>query len=143
LAVAICLALGGLFGTGCKRPPAPDATVASPTTPANDAAAVVSVLSADPNPVPGRGVDGKTTITWATGSPAVGDVYAGPLGNETLFATGPKGYQVAPWIKPGSTEFRLYNHADHKLLAQLTVTMPSSDASADSPMATPVSSASP
>ena len=66
----------------------------------------------------------RRPITWDTGSNAVGDVYVGTAGNEKLFASGPKGSQDAPWIAPGSTEFRLYNHADHKLLAQLTVTMP-------------------
>jgi hypothetical protein len=124
--VGICLALGGLFVTSCERPPAPDSTASSPPTSANEPNVLV-VLSADPNPVPAGNLDGKTTITWVTGSPADGDVYVGTVGNEKIFASGPKGSQDAPWIKPGSTEFRLYKHADHKLLAQLTVTMPSSD----------------
>ena len=142
-AAAICLALGGLFVTGCDRPTASDSTAASSPTSANDVTGAGVVLRADPNPVPAGNPDGKTTVTWVTGSSAVGDVYVGTAGNEKLFASGPKGSQEAPWIAPGSTEFRLYNHADHKLLAQLTVTMPLADASASSPMATPVSSASP
>lgn len=62
-------------------------------------------------------------ITWDTGSGAVGDVYVLDAGNERLFASAPKGSQDAQWIHPGSNEFKLYSQADHKLLAQLTVTM--------------------
>lgn len=98
------------------------------------------LLRADPNPVPGGTVTGKTTITWHAGRGAVGDVYAGTAGSERLFASGPRGSQDARWIKPGSTEFRLYRHSDHKLLAQLTVTMLSATAPpTGSPAATPVS----
>jgi hypothetical protein len=128
-AAAISLTLAGLFITSCGRPAA-ESTVAG------------VVLRADPNPVPSGSV-GKTTIAWDTGGNDVGEVYVGPAGNETMFASGPKGSQDATWIKPGSTEFRLYNHADHKLLAQLTVTMPSSNAPASNPSATPISSVSP
>jgi hypothetical protein len=141
-AAAICLALGGLFVTSCEHPPASNSTASSPT-PRTEAIAAGVVLRADPNPVPGGTVAGKTTIRWKTGSDAVGDVYVGPAGSERLFASGPKGSQDAPWIQPGSTEFRLYNHADHKLLEQLTVTMPSVDASVSRPTETPISSPSP
>jgi len=130
-AAAISLMLVGLFLTSCDRPAAESTSAAG------------VVLRADPNLVPyGSGV-GKTTISWDTGSEAVGEVYVGIAGKETMFASGPKGSQDAPWIKPGSTEFRLYNHANHKLLAQLTVTMPSSDVTASSPSASPVSTANP
>lgn len=96
------------------------------------------VLRADPNPVPGGTVTGKTTITWDAGRDAVGDVYAGNAGSERLFASGPKGSQDARWIKPGLTEFRLYSHFDHTLLAQLAVTMQSADPPASNPSATPL-----
>lgn len=100
------------------------------------------LLRADPNPVPGGTVTGKTTITWHAGRGTVGDVYAGTAGSERLFASGPRGSQDARWIKPGSTEFRLYRHSDHKFLAQLTVTMLSATAPpTESPAATPVSQA--
>jgi hypothetical protein len=99
------------------------------------------ILQADPNPVPAGNPDGKTTITWNTSSNDVGEVWVGDPANEKLFATGAKGSQEAAWIKPGSTEFRLYTQADHKLMAQLTVTM-STDA-VSKPATTPVSSASP
>jgi hypothetical protein len=141
--LAVFLALGGLYLTSCKRP-ASDSTASSPSTgsgmPANG---TTVILSAEPNPIPGGSGDTKTTITWDTGSDAVGDVYVGTVGNETLFASGPQGAEVAASIQPGSTEFRLYTHADHKLLAQLTVAMGSSDASAPNAKAAPVSSASP
>jgi hypothetical protein len=138
----MCLALGGLFVIGCDRP-ASDSTPSSSATPRTEATAAGVVLRANPNPVPGGTVVGKTTVTWDTGSNAAGDVYVGTAGNEKLFASGLKGSQDAPWIKPGSTEFRLYNHADHKLIAQLTVTMSSSDVPASSLSATAVPSANP
>ena len=132
-AAAICLALGGLFVTSCDRPPASDSTASSSPTSANNATVAGVVLRADPNPVLAGNPNGKTTITWDTGNNAAGDVYVGAVGTERLFASGPKGSQDAPWIQPGSNEFRLYNRADHKLLAQLTVTGPPSDAPASSP----------
>jgi hypothetical protein len=126
-AAAICLTLAGLFITSCDRPAA-ESTSSSPAS---------VVLRADPNPVPPGTPNGKTTITWDSGSDAAADVYVGGAGNEKLFAGGPKGSQDATWIQPGSNEFRLYSHADHKLLAQLTVTMPSSDVPASSPSVSP------
>lgn len=140
--VGICLALGGLLLTSCDRPPASDSTAPSSST-ANDAAIAGVVLQADPNPVPPGDPKGRTTITWDTGSDAVGDVYVLSAGNEKLFASGRQGSQDAPWIPAGSTEFRLYTQAEHKLLAQLTVTMPLPDASANKPAATPISSIKP
>jgi hypothetical protein len=84
------------------------------------------VFRADPNPVPPGDPKGRTTIIWDTGSDAVGDVYVISAGNEKLFASGRQGSQDAPWIQQGPNEFRLYTQSDHKLLAQLTVTMSSS-----------------
>jgi hypothetical protein len=101
------------------------------------------VLRADPNPLPGGTVPGKTTIIWDAGSNTLGDVYTGTSGSERLFASAPNGSQEARWIKPGSTEFRLYSHADHRLLAQLFVTMPSSDSSSIKPSGTPIPSPTP
>jgi hypothetical protein len=115
----------------------------SPATPLIEAASPGVVLRADPNPLPGGTVTGKTTITWDAGPNTLGDVYTGTSGSERLFASAPNGSQDARWIKPGSTEFRLYSHADHRLLAQLIVTMPSSDAPSIKPSATPIPSASP
>ena len=117
---------------GCDRPASDSTAFASPTS-ANDAAVAGVVLRADPNPVPVGNPNGRTTITWDTGSDAVGEVYVVRAGSDKIFASGFRGSQDAPWIPPGSTEFRLYKQADHKLLAQLTVTMPSSDTPANSP----------
>lgn len=142
-AAAICLALGGLCVSSCERPPASDSNGSSSPTSANDAEAAGVILRADPNPVPAGTPNGKTTITWATGSDLVGDVYVVGTGGEKLFGSGSEGTQDAPWIPPGSIEFRLYSQADHKLLARLTVTMPSSDSSASRPPGTPASSGSP
>ncbi len=139
---ALGLTLGCTFITGCDRSAAPDATTASASQPPRIESAVVGVvLRAEPNPVIIGNPDGTTMITWNTGSTAVGDVYVSAAGKEQLFASGPKGAEEASWIKPGSTEFRLYNQADHKLLAQVTVTM--ATPSASNPSATPITSANP
>jgi hypothetical protein len=138
---AVCLTLAGLFITSCDRPTAE--STSSPST-SNDMAVAGVVLRADPNPVPPGTENGNTTISWDVGSNAVGgDVYVSVAGSERLFASGPRGSQDAPWIQPGPTQFRLYSHVDHKLLAQLTVTMPSSGVPASSPSATAVSTANP
>jgi hypothetical protein len=132
---AICLALGGLFVMGCDR--SADSSTSSSPMSRTDSTTPGAMLRAEPNPVPAGNPPGKTTITWATGSDAPGDVYVVNGANERLFATGSEGTQDAPWIQAGSTEFRLYNHADHKLLSQVTVTMPSADVSATRPLASP------
>ena len=140
--LGICLALASFLLTSCDRPQASDSTGSSSST-ANDAAIAGVVLQADPNPVPPGDPKGKTTITWDTGSDAVGDVYVLSAGNEKLFASGLQGSQDAPWIQAGATEFRLYTQVDHKLLAQLTVTMPSPDTSANKSAAPPTSTTKP
>lgn len=140
---AFCLAFGGFFVSGCDSPTAPDSSSSSSTASAQEVAAAGVVLRADPNPVPAGNPNGTTTISWATGSDGVGDVYVVAGGNEKLFGSGSEGSQDAPWIRPGSTEFRLYSQADHKLLARLTVTMASSDSSGTKPLATPASTANP
>jgi hypothetical protein len=131
LAVGICLAFGSLLIAGCDRPPAPDSATSSSA--ASDAPLTGAVLRADPNPVPPGDPKGKTTITWDTGSDAVGEVYVVNAGAEKLFGSGRQGTQDAPWIVPGANEFRLYDQADHKLLAKLTVTMPSPNTSTRQP----------
>lgn len=142
-AIALCLTLGSFLNASCERPAASDATTSSSPTSTTDAPVAGAFLHADPNPVLSGTPNGKTTITWATGSDLVGDVYVVGTGGEKLFGSGSEGTQDAPWIPPGSIEFRLYSQADHKLLARLTVTMPSSDSSASRPPGTPASSGSP
>jgi hypothetical protein len=123
-AFLLCLGLGGLLVASCDRPTASDSAAPPASASANDAAFAGVVFRADPNPVPPGEGKGRTTIIWDTGSDIVGEVYVVTGGNEKLFGSGRLGSQEAPWIQPGSNEFRLYAQADHKLLAQLTVTMP-------------------
>jgi hypothetical protein len=137
---AVCLMFAALFVIGCGRP-SPDSTASSQTS-ANDATVTGVVLRADPNPVPGGTEMGKTTIFWQTGSETVADIYYVSGTDETLFASGPRGSKEAPFIRPGSNEFRLYNQGQHKLVAQLIVTMPASAASVSTTPATPTASKS-
>ncbi len=148
---AICLMLAGLSIIGCGRP-SPDSTASSSPPPANNATVIGPVnnetvigvvLRADPNPVPGGTEMGKTTITWQTGSEAAADIYYVSGTDEKLFASGPRGSKEAPFIRPGSNEFRLYNQGQHKLVAQLAVTMPASAASTSGMSATPAASTTP
>lgn len=119
----ICLVLAGLFVVGCGRP-SPDST-ASSSAPADNPTVTGVVLKANPNPVPGGTETGKTIITWQTGSEAEADIYYVSGTEETLFATGPRGSKEASFLRPGPTEFRLYNQGQHKLVTQLIVTMES------------------
>jgi hypothetical protein len=128
-AAVICLGFAGMLVSSCDRPAA-DTTVSS-TASANDTLVAGVVFSADPNPVPPGNPKGRTTITWDTGSDAIGEVYIAGAGNEKLFASGRQGSQDAPWIQPGPNEFRLYDQADHKLLGKLTVTMVGPDSSSN------------
>jgi hypothetical protein len=143
-ALALCLIFGGVFITSCDRPTASDATTASASpTPRSESATTGVVLRADPNPVPPGNPNGTTTVTWDTGGNDVGEVYVMDAKKEKLFATGAKGSQEAPWITPDSTEFRLYNQADHKLLAKIKVTMSPSDVSPSNLSVKPASSPTP
>jgi hypothetical protein len=142
LTSAICIVLAGLLVTGCERP-TQDSASASPTVLATDVAFPGVVFSADPNPVPPGNPKGRTTITWDTGSDAVGEVYVVNAGIEKLFGAGRQGSQEAPWIQPGPNEFRLYDQVDHKLLARLNVTMVIPDSSGKKPAPKPSSSPSP
>jgi hypothetical protein len=84
-----------------------------------------AILQASPNPVSTRAWAGTTTITFATGSDAAGQVFVSINGGpEKLFATASIGSQEADWIWRGSTyEFRLYGGTHREqLLRSLTVT---------------------
>ena len=84
-----------------------------------------AILQASPNPVSTRAWAGTTTITFATGTDAAGQVFVSINGGpEKLFATASMGSQDADWIWRGSMyEFRLYGgtHREH-LLRSLAVT---------------------
>lgn len=143
LALVICLTLAGLFVAGCDRPAPADSTSSSSPASGNETLVAGVIFSADPNPVPPGNPKGRTTISWDTGSDAVGEVYVVNAGTEKLFASGRQGSQDAPWIQAGPNEFRLYDQADHKLLARLTVTMIVPDSSGNKTSAAPSSSRTP
>ena len=132
--MTVTVVLGLFLVTSCDRSKGPDGA-GGPSDGAGNSSLVV--LRADPNPIPPSRTAGKTTITWTSGSEAAADVFVGPVGNERLFASGPEGSQEAAWIRPGTTEFRLYSNPDHKLLAELSVTMLPSGAPTSSPAPTP------
>jgi hypothetical protein len=138
---ALCLMLAGLLVISCGRP-SPD-SASSPPAPGNNETVTGVILRADPNPVRGGTEMGKTTITWQTGSESVADIYYVNGADETLFASGPRGSKEAPFIRPGSNEFRMYNQGQKKLVTQLIVTMPASAASERGTSATPAASTSP
>ena len=62
------------------------------------------------DPITSGSEGGSTQIVWDTGDGSVGEVYVSVDGGpETLFATGARGSQEAPWVGAGSSyEFRLY-----------------------------------
>jgi hypothetical protein len=141
LVFSICFSGAAIFFlAGCGRSTS-DSNASSSPSPGADATVAGAMLRAEPNPVPAGDKAGATTITWQTADDTIGDVYVADSGGERLFASGAKGSQEAPWIRPGSTTFRLCRHADHALLAQLTVTMP--DARSASAPATPLVTGSP
>jgi hypothetical protein len=80
-------------------------------------------LNASPNPVPGGGRRGKTTISWDTADGSIGKVYVSVnRGTEAFFADGRRGSALADWIEAGSNyEFRLYNSDHTEILAKVTV----------------------
>ena len=138
LTALVGLALGCFLLLSCDQQP--DATPTLTTsTPAPGFPPGTVGLRADPNPVLQTGANGKTTISWQTGSDQTGEVYLVEEKGERLFARGPFGSSDAPWIAPGSTRFRLYRGTEHKeVLAELTVTMGGS-----APVTSPVPASTP
>lgn len=89
----------------------------------------IPVLAAQPRPfiaaTPNPATSGEVIIRFQTGDGSVGQVYVnGGSINDTLFAQGASGSQIAPWIQPGARYvFTLYADTDHKIpLASVTVT---------------------
>lgn len=83
-----------------------------------------AVITAKPESVTLTGGSGSTEIQWDTGNGSVGFVFVtGTDRKPVLFATGPKGSQVAPWIQSGEYVFELYgDEARRTLLANVIVT---------------------
>src|ERR1041385_2788034 len=84
----------------------------------------VPVITANPEHVTVTGDSGSTEIRWDTGNGSMGFVFVtGTDQKPVLFASGPKGSQVVPWIGPARYVFQLYSDEDRRtLLATATVT---------------------
>lgn len=82
-----------------------------------------AVITATPDRVTVSGGHGSTEIQWDTGNGSVGFVLVTENAQKpVLFATGPRGSRVAPWIRAGRYLFELYGDADRRtLLAKVTV----------------------
>jgi hypothetical protein len=80
-------------------------------------------ITAKPEHVTVIGERGSTEIQWDTGNGSMGFVFVtGTDRKPVLFATGPKGSQVVPWIRAGNYVFGLYSDNDRRtLLATVTV----------------------
>lgn len=83
-----------------------------------------SVITARPDSVTLTDGSGSTEIQWDTGNGSIGFVFVtGTDQKPVLFATGPKGSQVVPWIHSGKYVFELYGDEDRRtLLANVIVT---------------------
>jgi hypothetical protein len=83
----------------------------------------LTAITAKPEHVTLSGGSGSTEIQWDTGNGSIGFVFVmGADRKPVLFATGPKGSRVAPWIRTGSYVFDLYGDTERRvLLATVTV----------------------
>jgi hypothetical protein len=81
------------------------------------------VITAKPEQVTVTGGSGSTEIQWDTGNGSMGFVFVTTKdGKSVLFATGPKGSQVVPWIRAGNYLFELSGDSERRtLLASVTV----------------------
>jgi hypothetical protein len=81
------------------------------------------VITAKPEQVSVTGGSGSTEIQWDTGDGSMGFVFVTTKdGKSVLFATGPKGSQVVPWIRAGNYLFELSGDSERRtLLASVTV----------------------
>src|SRR6266568_4052345 len=82
------------------------------------------VITAKPEHVTVTGGSGSTEIHWDTGNGSMGFVFVtGTDQKPVLFASGPKGSQLVPWIRSARYVFELYRGKDKQtLLATVTVT---------------------
>src|SRR6266581_4580924 len=82
------------------------------------------VITANPEHVTITGGSGSTEIYWDTGNGSMGFVFVtGSDQKSVLFASGPKGSQLVPWIRSARYVFELYGDQDRQtLLATATVT---------------------
>jgi hypothetical protein len=84
----------------------------------------IPVITANPEQVMVTGGSGSTEIHWDTGNGSIGFVFVTGTDQKTvLFASGPKGSQLVPWIRSARYLFELYgDQGRRKLLATVTVT---------------------
>jgi len=82
------------------------------------------VITAKPQQVTVTGGSGSTEIHWDTGNGSMGFVFVtGSDQKPVLFASGPKGSQLVPWIRSARYVFELYGDENRRtLLATVTVT---------------------
>jgi hypothetical protein len=81
------------------------------------------VITAKPEQVTVTDGSGSTEIQWDTGNGSMGFVFVTTKdGKPVLFATGPKGSQVVPWIRAGNYLFELSGDSERRAaLASVTV----------------------
>src|SRR5438552_6406289 len=82
------------------------------------------VITAKPKQVTVTGDSGSTEIHWDTGNGSMGFVFVTETDQKpVLFASGPKGSQLVPWIRSARYVFELYGDENRRtLLATATVT---------------------
>ena len=82
-----------------------------------------SVITAKPERVTIRGGGGSTDIEWNTGNGSPGFVFVTEDGRKpVLFAKGPRGSRIAPWIGRNDYVFELYGDNQRRtLLARVSV----------------------
>jgi hypothetical protein len=82
------------------------------------------VITANPEHVTVTGGSGSIEIHWDTGTGSMGFVFVtGSDQKPVLFASGPKGSQLVPWIRSARYVFELYGDQNRRtLLATATVT---------------------
>src|SRR5215467_13836028 len=85
---------------------------------------IAPVITATPEYVLITDNVGSTEIQWDTGNGSIGFVFVTKTDQKpVLFASGPKGSQVVPWIGPARYVFELYSDENRRtLLATATVT---------------------
>jgi hypothetical protein len=97
------------------------AQIATDTEPGQTSSA--PVITAKPEHVTITRGSGSTEIHWDTGNGSMGLVFVtGTDQKPVLFASGAKGTQLVPWIRPARYVFELYSDQDRRtLLATVTV----------------------
>ncbi len=117
-AVAVCV--GMYFGTAPTLRAAPQQNISGSNS---DRVSRAASITAKPERVTLTNGSGSTEIEWDTGNGSTGFVFVTEDGGKpVLFANGPRGNQVVPWIGTHSYVFELYGDDQRQtLLAKVTV----------------------